>query len=99
MLYPRVGRLQPGNAQLWLCFDGGNPPNGVADWGPPDTVIVYAVQGDSLIRQDQNSNTTFVVARYVTQFSVRDLGDRVLIQLTFAYRSVTRTYTLVARDP
>src|SRR5947208_980059 len=33
-----VGRLQPGGTQLWLCFDGSSTPNGVADWGPPDTV-------------------------------------------------------------
>jgi type II secretory pathway component PulJ len=35
-----VGWMQPANGQLWLCFDGGTDPNGEADWGPPDTVIV-----------------------------------------------------------
>ena len=98
-LYPRVGRLQPDNAQLLLCFDGGNPPNGIADWGTPDTIIVYSLQGDELVRSDQTNNTSFIVARYVTQFAVQDLGDRVQIQLTFAYRGLTQTFTLVGRDP
>jgi type II secretory pathway component PulJ len=98
-LYPLVGRLQPGGSQLWLCFDGGSPPNGAADWGPPDTVIVYELQGDRLVRWDQNAGTTFTAARHVSGFTVRDLGGRVQIQLTFTYRGLTRTYTLVARDP
>ena len=41
-----VGRMQPGGSQLWLCFDGGANPNGMADWGAPDTVIVYQVLGN-----------------------------------------------------
>jgi hypothetical protein len=98
-LYPYVGRLLPGNSQLWLCFDGGPSPNGVADWGPPDAVIIYAVQGDQLVRTDQNAGTTFTVARLVSGFAVQDLGGRVQIQMTFTYRGLTRTYTLVARDP
>jgi prepilin-type N-terminal cleavage/methylation domain-containing protein len=98
ILYRRVGRLQPGNSQLWLCFDGGDPPNNEADWGPPDVVIVYEVDGDSLVRRDQSNDTTFVVARLVNQMEVLDLGDRVQIRLTFSYRGVTRTYTMVARN-
>src|SRR5262245_60568788 len=31
-LYQFVGRMQPGGSQLWLCFDGGTSPNGLADW-------------------------------------------------------------------
>jgi type II secretory pathway component PulJ len=97
--YPFIARLQPGNAQLWLCFDGGDPPNGVADWGTPDTVIVYTLQDTCLVRTDQNAGTTVTVARYLTGFQVQDIGGGVQIQLTFTYRSRTQTYTLVARDP
>jgi type II secretory pathway component PulJ len=98
-LYPFVGRLQPGNSQLWLCFDGGSPPNGLADWGAPDTVIIYALQGDQLVRTDQTAGTTVTVARYLSGFSVQDPGSGIRIQLTFTYRNLTHTWTLVARDP
>ena len=98
-LYAFVGRIQPSNAQLWLCFDGGSPPNGVADWGPPDTVIVYSVENNQLIRWDQKADTIHTVARAVESMAVQDLGDRVQIQITFSYRDITQTYTLIARDP
>jgi type II secretory pathway component PulJ len=95
-----VGRQQPGGSQLWLCFDGGTNPNGLADWGPPDTVIVYQVQNGCLVRQDQAAGTSFTVARYVTGFTAQDLGGgQVQLQLTFTYRAITRTYTWIARDP
>jgi type II secretory pathway pseudopilin PulG len=95
-----VGRQQPGGSQLWLCFDGGASPNGLADWGPPDTVVVYQVQDGCLVRQDQTAGTSFTVARYVTGFTVQDLGAGcVQLQLTFSYRGLTRTYTWIARDP
>jgi len=95
-----VGRMQPSSSQLWLCFDGGSSPNGLADWGPPDTVIVYELQGDKLVRWDQGAGTGFTVAEHVQALALQDLGGGMLqIQLTFAYRNVTRTYTLIARDP
>ena len=93
-----VGRMQPGDTQLWLCFDG-DPPNGEADWADPDVVITYGLEGASLVRQNQSSGATFVVAQYVQAFQLLDLGDRVQIQITFNYRGITQTYTLVARDP
>jgi hypothetical protein len=94
-----VGRMQPNHSQLWLCFDGGDTPNGVADWGPPDTVIVYEVDSNKLIRWDQKLNTNFVVAQNVDNMQVQDLGDSVQIMLTFKYRDLIQTYTLIARDP
>jgi prepilin-type N-terminal cleavage/methylation domain-containing protein len=93
-----VGRLIPGGTQLWLCFDGGPSPNGLADWGPPDAVIVYEVIANQLIRSDQSTNTSYVVAQYVSAMQVQDLGDRVEIQLTFTYRNVTQTYSVIARN-
>jgi len=98
-LYRFVGRIQPSNTQLWLCFDGGIAPNGIADWGSPDTVIVYELQANQLIRWDQNANTTHTVARNVESLVLQDLGDRVQIQLTFNYRNITQTYTFIARNP
>jgi type II secretory pathway component PulJ len=94
-----VGRMQPSSSQLWLCFDGGADPNGMADWGPPDTVIVYEVQANSIVRWDQTANTTFTVARHVDRLDLLDLGDRVQIQLTFKYRKAIQVYTLIARNP
>jgi hypothetical protein len=97
--YRFVGRLQPANSELWLCFDGGGTPDGSASWAAPDTVIVYQVQDRQLVRWDQTAGTTFVVARDIDSLTVQNLGDKVRITLTFSYRHVSRTYALVARDP
>jgi type II secretory pathway component PulJ len=98
-IYRFVGRMQPDNSQLWLCFDGGDSPNGDADWDDPDIVIIYQLQGSSLVRHNQTTGTDFIVARYVDSLQLLDLGDRVQIQLTFLYRGISQTYTFVARDP
>lgn len=95
-----VGWMQPAVGQLWLCFDGGDNPNGVADWGPPDTVVLYQLSGDTLVRWDWTAGTTFTVARNVTAFQVSAFGgDQVQIQLTFSARQITRSCTLIARIP
>ena len=94
-----VGWLLPGNGQLWLCFDGGAPPNGAADWAAPDTVIVYMLDGDQLVRWDQMANTTFVAARNLEAMDLSLLGDELQINLTFTCRDVTRQCTLTARTP
>jgi hypothetical protein len=97
--YQFVGRLQPGNRQLWLCFDSGTNPNGIADWAPPDTVIIYQLVGNNLQRVEQGTGAAYTVARYVQQMQVIDLGSAVQIVLTFTFRNVTQTYNLIAEDP
>ena len=47
-----VGRLATASKQLRLCFDSDNP-DGLPDWGKPDTVIVYEVQDEQLLRIEQ----------------------------------------------
>ena len=95
-----VGRQQPDNSQLRLCFDGGPTPNGTADWSAPDTVVSYYVDSNQLIRWDETANTTFTVAKDVESLYVEDLGDgEVQINIRFRFRAITRTYSLIARDP
>jgi hypothetical protein len=94
-----VGRLQPSGDQLWLCFDGGSPPNGSADWAAPDTVIVYTVQDGALVRTVQATGATYTIAQNVQSLATTDLGDRVQIALTFQFRDLTQTYTFIAIDP
>jgi type II secretory pathway pseudopilin PulG len=94
-----VGRMQPDGAVLRLCFDGGPAPDGVAEWGDPDTVITYQIQDGNLVRWDEQSGTVFTVARNVQEWHLDDQGTGVEIRLTFSYRNMTRTYTLVGLDP
>jgi len=94
-----VGWMQPAAGQLWLSFDGGDDPNGQAEWGPPDTVIIYQLESGALVRYDQNAGTAFTVARNLENMEIASDGDFLHIQLTFTYRQLTRTCTLIARTP
>jgi prepilin-type N-terminal cleavage/methylation domain-containing protein len=91
---------QPTPGQLWLCYDGGSNPDALPDWGSPDTVITYLVTANMLKRIDQSAGTTFNVARYVDNMQITADGtDGVRIELTFKFRNLTRTCTLIARIP
>lgn len=82
-------------AELWLCFDGGTNPDGVANWsGSPDTVIRYYLDTDSnstittkvLVRQNVTDNTRFIVARNLSSMSIAADGQFIDITLTFVYQ-------------
>jgi prepilin-type N-terminal cleavage/methylation domain-containing protein len=94
-----VGRLVLGGSELWLCFDGGPAPDGVAEWAAPDTVITYAADGDRLLRQNQLTGETFVAARDVESMEVADLGTALRITLRLRYRDLARTYSFIAKNP
>ena len=84
--------------ELWLCFDG-DPINDTADWASPDTVVTYHVENERLVRTNQQTGTSLVVADNVDQIQLADQADGVTIDLTLTYRNVTRTHTIVAKDP
>lgn len=92
-----VGRLVAGGPQLRLCFDGDD--DGQADWAAPDTVILYEIQSNRLVRQNLQTASQYVVAGNLQQMQLTDQGDGIRIDLTFTYRDITRTYTLMAKDP
>lgn len=101
-----VGRMIVAGPELRLCFDG-EPLDGEPGWGAPDTVVVYQLDteityGQSwkrLVRWNQATGSEFTVATNVDAMALTDLGDGVKIDLTFTYRDITRTYTIVAKDP
>ena len=43
--------------------------------------------------------SSIAIARNLSGLALSDLGGRVQIQLTFAYRNLTRTYTLIGIGP
>jgi type II secretory pathway pseudopilin PulG len=95
-----IGWMQPASAQLWLCYDGGTDPDGLPNWGSPDSTIVYQLDSDALVRWDRDSGETFTVARNVDSMEITAEGaDAVRIVLSFRYRQLTRTCTLIARMP
>lgn len=93
-----VGRLIVGGSQWMLCFDG-EPANGIADWAAPDTVLTYEVLAGQLVRRNESTGAEFVVASNVEQLDLLDETDGTRVTLTLRYRDLTRTFTLVAKDP
>jgi len=97
--YKLVGRTQPSNVELWLCFDGGDTPNELPDWASPDVVIIYRVVDNSLVRLNQTAGTQFVVAYDIESLRLRDLGTGVEITMGFTCHGVTQSYDLIAKNP
>ncbi len=94
-----VGRMDADGSMLRLCFDGGAVADGLAEWADPDIVISYLVQDGNLVRWNEFSGSTFVVARGVQQLAVTELDHGVQLQITFVARNLTRTYTLIGLEP
>ncbi len=94
-----VGRMVVNLTELWLCFDGGPSPNGIADWAAPDTVITYKLDGPSgnLIRLDQSTGVYWTVARNVSTLTVENLGSDIRITMTVRDRKITRTYRMIGK--
>ena len=84
--------------ELRLCYDG-EPLDGAADWGTPDTVIAYTVENNCLVRSNLQAGTEFVAAGNVEQMQLTQLDGVVTIDLTFKYRNIVQTYTFEAKGP
>ena len=96
-----TGRMIPASGWLRICYHGGNDTDPLPKWATPDVVISYQLDGNRLIRTDENAGTQVVVATNLTSFSVTDngAGTGVVISMMFALRGLTATYTHVALDP
>ena len=93
-----VGCMAVSGRELWLCYDG-EPLDGKPHWeAHDDTVIVYAVQDNRLVRSN-SQGTAFVVAGNVEQMQLTRLDGVVTIDLTFKYRNIVQTYTFEAKGP
>jgi len=79
---PAVGATPIGADGVLICRDGGDA-NGLPEWGPPDTLILYSLVGGQLVRRNQTSGLEIVVADDVSVFAVQDVSPSVL-QVTIA---------------
>ena len=70
--------------ELRLCFDSSD--EATADWMAPDLVVTYSLDEDRLVRSENLSGRSFVVARYVEGFTVasavqmRELSSAIRIE-------------------
>ena len=94
-----VGRLATAANQLMLCYDD-DKADGVAEWGKPDTVIVYEVQDEQLLRIEQTNKGKFiVVANNITDFTPTQLVNGVQVAFTVTFQGISKTYTLISQEP
>jgi len=95
----RVGQMIVAGSQLWLCYDGGTEPNGIPDWGTPDQVIIYELETKQLVRRNNTTGDATVVAASVDQLDLADVIGGIQIDLTFSYHNLTRTWTMIIKEP
>ena len=91
-----------GGGDLELWFDG-EPADGVTSFALPDVAVFYWVADGSLLRWDQSTNTTAVIAGDVVSMAVDTdpdaTGQRLRIDLTFQHRDFVRNHTFIASRP
>jgi len=73
-----VGATPVSDDQLLICQDGGQNPNGVADWTPPDILIEYYIEDGKLRRYNQFDNTDIAVAKNVVSFAAENTTPSLL---------------------
>ena len=94
-----VGLLATGSKQFMLCFDD-DKADGDPEWAKPDTVIVYEVQDEQLLRIEQTDKGKYiVVASHVTNFTPTQLADGVRVDFTITIEDISKTYTLICQGP
>ncbi|MBN1787228.1 MAG: type II secretion system protein [Sedimentisphaerales bacterium] len=95
-----VGAAPLGGNRLILCKDGGDFPNGLADWSAPDVLVDYYIVDSSLYRNNVSAGTGFAVADGVTGFTVEQISPTLIrITLDLAVRDFSRQLTFMWSQP
>jgi prepilin-type N-terminal cleavage/methylation domain-containing protein len=95
-----VGAVGMEDGRLVLCKDAGQYPNGIADWGSPDTLVEYSLSGKQLRRFDQSTGDEMTMADSVSNLQVEDVSASV-VQVTVEIRraGITREAVLLWSRP
>lgn len=95
-----VGIVLVGSEQLVLCQDGGDFPNGLADWYEPDRLVDYSFVNNKLVRNDISSGMEVTVADCVSGFEVEQVSPTLLrISLELSSYNVTRQMVFFWSQP
>jgi len=85
--------------RILLCLDGGDEPNGLADWAEPDESVEYVLRGGHLLRRQTQTGQEFVVAADVGDFAIRNIGGTVELTLRVQRGAVQRQASLTWSPP
>lgn len=95
-----VGATPVGDDAVMLCRDAGDIPNGSAQWGEPDQMVLYSLVDGQLVRDDQSLGVAIVVADGVRTFAAEDVSESVLrVTIAVGFGDVTRQATLMWGRP
>jgi hypothetical protein len=83
-------------ANLQLDYDSGD---GIAQWGTPDTVVEYVVQGGNLVRRDIAGGTVVPMAGNISELSAQIVDGNLNVHLIASFRDTQQDITLQLQDP
>ena len=94
---PAVAARTVDGTSVQFDFDstGGD---GTAQWGAPDTVIEYAVQGSQLVRKTLGTVEMLPLADHITDLQAEIVGGKLQVHLTAGYRDKEQELTLHLQD-
>ncbi len=95
-----VGAAPVGENRVLLCRDGGQEPNGVPEWGPPDSMVTYSMVDGQLFRHEQSSGLEIVVADNISAFTVEQItGSLLRMMIEVEDGEITRQVILIWSKP
>jgi type II secretory pathway pseudopilin PulG len=90
--YALASRTTDG-AQLEMDIDGP-AQEGTADWGAPDTVILYAVVSGQLVRTDSLTGAEVPIAGHMDAMEMSTVSGHLEVKLTAKFRHDEQAITL-----
>jgi prepilin-type N-terminal cleavage/methylation domain-containing protein len=97
---PAVGAIIFDDDRILICQDGGEPPNGLADWDDPDIIVEYFLFEDQLHRLDQSTGIETIAGDGISMFLVEDIpGSLVRMTIETEHIETTRRITFMWSKP
>jgi hypothetical protein len=97
---PAVGTAIFGDDRILVCQDGGEIPNGIADWDEPDTVVDYFLSEGQLHRVDHSAGVETIAGDGISLFVAERIpGSLVRIIVEAEHGDKTRQISFMWSRP
>jgi len=95
-----VGVTVFGDDQILICQDGGEFPNGIADWDEPDVMVEYFLLDSQLHRLDRSTGVETIAGDGISLFLAEEIpGSLVRMTIEIEHVETTRQITFMWSKP
>ena len=97
---PAVGATIFDDDSILICQDGGEFPNGIADWDEPDVMVEYFLLDSQLHRLDRSTGVETIAGDGISLFLAEEIpGSLVRMTIEIEHVETTRQITFMWSKP